>query len=70
MATATEETKPKKDKAAEATKRVQEALARCAGEVLMHSKQPPVVRGEIAAAMTDLGVMFAELAAKAWGGAE
>jgi hypothetical protein len=59
--------KPKKAPGADSTSRVQEALARAAGEVLMKSKLTPAKKAEVARGMTELGAKFGELAASAWG---
>lgn len=50
----------------DAANRVQEALSRAAGEVLMRSKLPALEKARIASDITGLGEKFAELSAAAW----
>lgn len=59
--------RPKRIPGHDTTERVQEALARAAGEVLMKAKVSPAKKAEIAKGMTELGATFASLAAQAWG---
>lgn len=60
--------RPKRTPGQDSTARVQEALARAAGEVLMKSKLTPAKKAEISRGMTELGDAFAKLADAAWGG--